>query len=313
MGDFAKPRIDTFDPTPQAARDVQSTLIPFMQQFGGNPASYMQLFQNPAIQQAGQQMAGLMNNNPEHLAFQQAIGIGSPQTFANGFNELQNQFGDLGAVNRAEQTLQAGLPMFDRNLQAGMRGVNTSAPNRFSSRLAEEGRDVTTQALQDYNLFANNALMQGQQLQSQERNNALNFQLGARNLQQGAVNQTNQANLQGRQNQIQGAGVLGQLAANAGNNPFQRAMGMGQFGLDATSSVINPTMQFLMGMMGFAQPQGQQAIVGQSPLGTVLGAAGTAAGVGNLLGWRPFGNGGQQAGGPQAPGGNFGPPGQPRY
>jgi hypothetical protein len=137
--------------------------------------------------------------------------------------------------------------------------------------------------------------------------------LGARNLQQGAVNQTNQANLQGRQNQIQGAGVLGQLAANAGNNPFQRAMGMGQFGLDATSSVINPTMQFLMGMMGFAQPQGQQAIVGQSPLGTVLGAAGTAAGVGNLLGWRPFGNGGQQAGGPQAPGGNFGPPGQPRY
>jgi hypothetical protein len=54
-------------------------------------------------------------------------------------------------------------------------------------------------------------------------------------------------------------------------------MGMGQFGMDATSSVLNPAMQFLMGMMNFAQPQGKTPIVGPSPLQTITDLGKTAA------------------------------------
>lgn len=66
-------------------------------------------------------------------------------------------------------------PQFGRNLNFGLGALNAAAPGAQSSALANQGIDLTTQALQDFNLFA-----------EQSRLNFMNPSLQAAGLLQGA-------------------------------------------------------------------------------------------------------------------------------
>jgi len=96
-----------------------------------------------------------------------------------------------------------------------------------------------------------------------------------------------QAMQQGVNQQMQGLGVLGQMAGLAGQNPFQRALGLGQlstqrelglgqlaqqqqqflsdFGLrqqqQLYNQIVNPTLQLLLAALGMAAPTAFQTVV----------------------------------------------------
>ena len=70
------------------------------------------------------------------------------------------------------------------------------------SAFVQQGQGLAQNALQDFNLFAANALQQGQALQNQQQSQALNFLLGAQGNQLGAA---------------QGLGQIGALDARAGD------------------------------------------------------------------------------------------------
>lgn len=319
-------KVTSFDPTNPQTKPVGDASSAFFQQLFANPQGFAQMMQNGNAVNAGNQMAN-MTANPEQDAYNalapllQGMARGSgvlPELqFQNGFSEQQNPFSDLGAVNRAEQTLQAALPTFDRNLQRANASLMNSAPGRFSSRLAQEGTDLHSQALNDYNLFANQALMQGQQLQSQERNNALNFMLGARGNQQSAAQNTASNQLAARgltqqgmqnasQNQLGAMGLMGQLAGQAGNGLFNRVNQSGRFALDQQQANMNPTLQLLMSAFGFGTPQQLTPVVNPSTLQQITGVLGTLIGGAGSLGWSPFG-GNRNA--PNAPGSGTAAPG----
>jgi hypothetical protein len=299
MGDFNKPSVN-----------MQDTTSPYLRGALQNPGQYLSgVNSNPLAMQAGAWMGnntGQQGGSPEENALAMAMqylpsmmrqsGTPNELNFSNLFSELQNPHGDVGAMNPAFGALAAASPIFDRNMQSTLAKVNAAAPGRFSSALAQEGRDVGTQAMQDFNLFAQQALSQGigQQIQQQTANQ--NFMLGARGLQQQAQQDVSGNQLQarglyqqgqqnGQNNQLQAMQMLGQLASQAGNGAFNRNLQAGQFGLQQQQQAVNPILQLL----GLANPQ--TPIVGQSPLGTIMGGLGTLLGGAGALGWNPLGGG----------------------
>lgn len=92
--------------------------------------------------------------------------------------------------------LGAATPVFLRNLAEAQTGLAASAPGRFGSAFLQQGTNLAQRALQDFNLFAQ------------------------------------QATQQDLQNRIAAATALGTLAQAAGQGPFQRALGAGGLGLE---------------------------------------------------------------------------------
>jgi hypothetical protein len=270
------PKVETYNPTPPYLQQGQQWFATFLQTLLSNPQVLMSMggpstnYSANALGQVNPALLAFLNGRPEQMGnpFQE-------MQFSNEFKELGNPFPQLGAINQAFSTLQAATPIFDRNLKQANTNLATTAPGRFSSAIAAEGSDVNSRALQDFNLFANEALQQGMQLQQQGQDSVLNFLLGARNLQQGAVSDTRKSQIDARglqqdaeftnrgqnitrsqnsaDNALNAANILGSISNNAG-----------QF--DTANRGAN--LQALMALLGLGGnvfgPQPMTPIVGQS-------------------------------------------------
>jgi len=268
----------------QLAGGIQEFLGGLFDDPGQSPfsgmASPLQQLSTGGIQQF------LSQPSPEQQVLQQ-----TQPALQNMLNEqpMQNPFGDLGAVNQAQNVVAANEPIFQRNLNQALASAANRAPSVQNSQFAQDGGGITTNALQDFNMMNQQALMQGLGLQQQGQQSALNFMLGA--------------NQQAQQGALGAAGALGSLAGQAGQNPFQRLLGAGQLGNTFTQGAINPTLQMLLGGMQFGRPAPMDTIVQQQGggLGSALGGiAGTALGsflgplggaAGGALGQELFGGG----------------------
>jgi len=281
MGLSSEPKVSTVDTTPQFLRPLQQQATGFLQSIFQNPSrSPFAALTSPLQQQAVGNLSTFLNMPaPEMRVLNQ---VEAPLLGLVRGTALQNPFGDLGAVNRAEQVLQAAQPLFQQNLQGALGSLASSAPNRFSTTFQAQGQGLAQQALRDFNLFAQQTMQQGLQQQLQERQTALNFLLGGQQLAQ--------------QGQLAAASLLGQLAGQAGAAPFSRALQAGQLGQQITQGLINPQLQLMLGGLQFGQPIPLTPIVqqGGGGLGGVLGSLAGLA-VGSFLG--PFGSAiGQQVG-----------------
>lgn len=170
----------------------------------------------------------LLEQNPEMEAFNASKNI------------LFGQGGALGAGGGGQQILQALQPLFRQNLDYGLTALSNRVPSMNNSAAAVEGADLTSRAMNDFNLFAAQAMQQGQS------------------------------------NTLGGLGLLGQLAGQAGGGQFgrhmqagqlatQRDLGLGNLGLQAQqqqySQMVNPTLQLLLAAMGMATPTAYQTVV----------------------------------------------------
>ena len=204
-----------------------------------------QLNISPLQRQATNQLGQFMNQQaPEMQAYNLATQGLSPIITGQG------QFGDIAT---------AMDPIFQRNLQFAEAQHAAAAPGRLGSAFMQEGTNLRGQALQDYNLFIQ------------------------------------QARQQDVANRMQAAMAMGTLAAGAGQNPFARALGAGQLGLGISQFESMPELvrlqqqqamqQQLLGML--SQPTGQ----------TVSGGGGIGNLAGGLLGFGAGALGGPFLGG----------------
>jgi len=143
------------------------------------------------------------------------------------FEKLSPGLMDIFGANGQGLT-NAMFPLFQRGLQEGLGGLSNSAAGRFSTTFERQGIDLTSRALQDFNLLQQQAFQQN-----------VGNRLGA-------------------------AQLLGTLSGQAGQAPFDRLASAANLGLQATAS--NPVLQLLLGGMNFAQPQGMDTVVGDSAL-----------------------------------------------
>ena len=173
----------------------------------------------------------LLSQNPEQ------------QTFDFSKNFLQQPGGILGQGGNAGAGIMAALqPLFQQNLRFGINELTNSVPSVHNSGAAITGADVTSRAMNDYNVLAAQAMQQGQQTS------------------------------------LSGLGMLGQLAGQAGNGAFNRALGAGQLttqrdlGMSQLNQqqqqqqwnqTVNPTLQLLLAALGMATPTAYQTVVNQ--------------------------------------------------
>lgn len=106
-----------------------------------------------------------------------------------------------GQQNPGQGVVNALQPVFNQNLQSSLGQLRNFAPSVFNSQTGLEGGNVAQRAMNDFNLLAAQALQQG-------------------------VGQ-----------QQQGLGILGQLAGQAGNGAFNRALGAGSLGLQESQAM----------------------------------------------------------------------------
>lgn len=269
MGLGTEPTTTTVDPTPAAIRPLQGQAAGFLgslfQQPGQSPFAALT---SPLQGQAVGNISNFLNQPAPEITALNAVQPGLTQLAAGG---LQNPFLPQGqeGFQQGQQLVGAAQPVFQQNLNEALTTLTQRAPSLRNTAFGGEAGGLAQQALQDFNLFQQQALQQGQALDLQAQQQALNFMLG------------------GAGQQIGAAQALGGLAGQAGQAPFQRALGAGQFGAGLTQQAINPTLQLLLGGLGFAQPMGQETIVGPSPLQQTFGAIGDigslALGAGTLL------------------------------
>jgi hypothetical protein len=190
------------------------------------------------------------------------------QMAANPFGELQNPFAQMGQANPGQAVVNAAQPLFARNLQAAQTQLGSAAPGRFSSAFVDQGQDLASQALQDFNLFQAQQLQAGQAQQLAQQQAAQQFLLGARGLQQQAT-QDARAGL-GQLLGLQQQGALGaqQLAqqgsVDAQNLQLQNLQRQDQFNLGARELQQNAWSQSLAQQLGLMQSQqGAAGVLGQ--------------------------------------------------
>lgn len=249
-----QPEVSTFDPNPAGLSGGQTAASNFLQDLfsggGQNP------FQAGPLQQQS-------TNNLQQFLSQPAPEV---QTFNQLQAPLQQMVGQagtpFGGFQQSQQLVQAAQQPFQQNLAAAQGSLASAAPGRFSTALAQQGTDLTSRALQDFNLFQQQATQQGL---------GLDLQAGAQQ-QQGALG---------------AAGLLGQLAGQAGAAPFQRNLQAQQ----ASLAALNPTLQLMLGGLGFLQPQPLTPVVQDAGGGGgfggfaqgALGGAATGATVGSVV------------------------------
>lgn len=156
---------------------------------------------------------------------QQFLNQPSPEvaTFEKLSPGLMDIFGQSG-----QGLTDAMFPLFQRGLQEGLGSLSNSGMGRFSTTFEKQGVDLTSRAMQDFNLLQQQAFQQN-----------VGNRLGA-------------------------ASLLGTLSGQAGQNPFQRLFQAGQLGTQQTAQ--NPILQLLLGGMNFAKNSPMDTVVGDSAL-----------------------------------------------
>jgi hypothetical protein len=215
----------------------------------GNQSNFAGRVQASGTPFAQQMQTGAFNPGANPFARQQGVqlaGVG-----ANPYaQQAQNPFALQGFINPAQTAINAALPVFDRNLRQANAQHASAAPGRFSSAFVDQGNDLNAQALNDFNLFAGQQLMQGEQLRAQQQAQAQQFLLGARGLAQDAFGQS------------QG---LGLQAAQQNNAASLQARGLAQ---QAFGDQQN------LGLQAFTQGQGQALQARELAQNAFEGAAG---------------------------------------
>jgi hypothetical protein len=286
MSDLFSPTTKQVNPNTPQATAVQGSLgdlIMTMAQGGAAPGVLGQ--QNPLAQQVGQAFGGMVGINPYGSQPSQGgmTSFGDAGTAGGGAGPLQQQgtgpgpLGNpevdilnqlrgplmdminqgsqgIGGFEQSQKLVGAAQPIFEQNLQGALGQLSNAAPGRFSTAFAGQGGGLAQRALQDFNLFQQQATQQGLGLDLQARGLSQQGVLGAGNL-------------------------LGSLSAQAGQNPFARLLGAGQFGLQQQAAAQNPVLQLLLGGQQMFRPAPLDTAVGQSPVSQIagLGAAAAAA------------------------------------
>ena len=266
-----------FNPNTQATMGAGNDISTFLQGLFQNPQAFMQGLQgmaNPLQQQAVGNMGSFLNQPaPETRA------LGQAQPAINSLlsgNEVQNPFGNgpFGGFSAGQQVVNAAQPVFQQNLQQAMTGAANRAPSLRNSAFGDEAGGLAQRALGDFNLFQQQALQQGQQLDLQHQGMGQNFALGARGLAQ--------------QGQNSGLGMLGMLSQAAGQNPFGRMMGAGQLGNQIGMGNINALISLMQGGMQFGRQSPMELMVPQrqadpNALDWVNAGAGVLNAVGEII------------------------------
>lgn len=278
MGLSTEPTTTTVDPTPAAIQPLQGQAADFLQGLFQQPGqSPFAALTSPLQTQAGGAISSLLGQPAPEVTALNAVSPGLTQLASGG---LQNPFLPQGpeGFQQGQQLVAAAQPVFQQNLNEALTTLTQRAPSLRNTAFGGQAGGLAQQALQDFNLFQQQALQQGQALDLQAQGQALNFMLG------------------GAGQQIGAAQALGGLAGQAGQAPFQRALGAGQFGAGLTQQAINPTLQLLLGGLQFGQPMAQETIVGPSPLSQTFGAVGDIASLGLGIGALPVAGGGSLLG-----------------
>lgn len=250
-----------FNPNGQQATDVANAINPFLQAiFGGsNPFAGNA---SPLQQQAVGQIGSFLNQPAPET---RALGQAQPalQSLLGG-QQSQNPFGGFSA---GQQVVNAAQPVFNQNLQGALTQVANRAPSVRNAAFGDQASGLAQRALGDFNLFQQQALQQGQQLDLQHA-------MGNAQLSQ--------------QGMLGGLGALGSLSQAAGQNPFARMLGAGGLGNQITQGSINPLLQLMLGGMQFGQQSPLQLAIhpnqgGGGGLGGVLGGL-VGAGLGSFTG-----------------------------
>lgn len=196
------------------------------------------------------------------------------QQSSNAFSNLLNQ-GNPGAG-----VIDAAQPIFQRNLQLGADTLRQAGP-RFASNTERLVGNQGTQAMQDFNLFQQNVLQQGQQQQLANLMGAGNFANAGAAQQQALIQQL--------------LGMSGSLGA--GPAVLQQNKG----GLANIFSALGTAANLGNAFGGMFKPSGSNAGDG-SDMGALTGGRGGQTGVdggsnpgegnGMVLGSAPFGGGG---------------------
>lgn len=280
---------------------------------------------SPTQQPAGGAIGQTLAFNPELDAFNSlktALGQGWGQQANTAFNAaggllgntqgLMSQLQGMGSTdylggdltrslssqlqgNPGQGVVNALQPVFQQNLQNAFGQLNASSPSIFNSAQQLQGADLSRQALNDFNLTASQALMQGLgqqqnaasilgQLLGTQRNSQMNALTSAGSLGQGA------AQTMGGLGQAAGAGDISALqtllggAGQAGQGQFGRLMQAGQMALGQEQQAeqsrqfnqqydlaaqqqqwqqfMGPTLQLLLAAMQMAEPTALQTVVG---------------------------------------------------
>lgn len=233
-----------YDPTNPLLRGLASQQVDFLGRvFGGyNPFANQAAGVNNSLDMVRQ---NAISGQPEAVA--QAAVTPMLQQLMSG-PALANPFSQMGHTNPGQSVVDAATPVFNRNLRLANAQLANTAPGRFSTAFDQQGIGLNQQALQDFNLFVAQQLAQGEQLRAQQQQQALQFMLGAGQLQQ--------------QGQLGAAQLMGQLAGQAG--AAQRGALTDYAGLQqsAFQALTNPLLQLMLGGMQYAAPSDINAIVG---------------------------------------------------
>lgn len=317
-GILDQPLLDT---QPQAEFLGANNMIPSTaNSLSSNPGQF-----SGANQPAGGAIGQTLSFNPELDAFnatKDALGLGWGQQGNTAFNLGQGLLGGTGDLmqqsrqigtgsfltpelqqsltgqltsNPGQGVVDALRPVFEQNLQGAFGQLRSSSPSIFNSAQQLQGTDLARQSLNDFNLTAAQALMQGVG-QQQNAASILGQLLGQNRGYQ--LQGLGQAGALG-QGAAQTLGGLGQGAASgdlsalqtllggagqAGAGQFGRMMQAGQLGQQqqqageqsrqfnlqydlaaqnqAHQQAMTPTLQLLLAAMGLAEPTGLQTVVG---------------------------------------------------
>ena len=212
-----KPSISQSNPNSPQMQGLQGGIADFLLgQFQGGASPFAGVTSD-LQRQATNGMQQFLGANPE----QQTLDM------------LQPGLMDIFGGGSAQGIGEAGLPVFQRELQNALGGLGSSAPGRFGTAFANQGIGLAQRAAQDFAL-----------LQAQARQQEMTQRLGAGSL-------------------------LGRLAGQAGMNPFQRLLGAGQLGLAQTQQMIDPQLQLLLGGMNFGRPAPNDTVLGPSMMDNI--------------------------------------------
>lgn len=201
---------------------------PALQNLTNAPAMEVRSLQNPFSKQPQAQMPGVASDpyqgyNP-NAAFQGAQQTARAPLQGAPTQAMQNPYADLGFMNQAQGILGAYQPIWEHNLQAQHANLANSAASPYSTAYAQQGAGLDQNALNDYNMFAQQTMMQGLQNQSANQQANQNFMLGAGQQQGQNIAQNNQA-------QLGQGGLMGQLAGQESQAQLGTMGGMSQFNL----------------------------------------------------------------------------------
>ena len=257
-----------------------------------NPQQFLGQFAPGGMQQSNllQQRLGnvfqqTLAANPQGNTFQQryetAFGRGLP-----GMEAAVNIPDVSGA-----KVIEAAQPIFQRNLSQALQTQREFGGPRFASESGRQARQMSEQALQDFNLFQQNVLESG-----------LQRQLGAAQL--GVQQQLGRRGLELQQQQQMQSGLLGAMGldVNAAGQGIQQQLGLGNLwlgsqqlgsqGLGQQLAFLGPLLQSAIAAGGgtsapalLQNPGGWANFI--NTIGTLGGLGTSAFGFGG-----PFGSGG---------------------